>query len=228
MTKTNIKIIKIVCLVYVLSGLVYTAIIGYCTQSTLLKLSDSNHSDSFNKINYSYIDNNTLTICVNGVMARNVFKQDYQLSVPLEKVLKYEHKKDDLSDLENYYLDRKFISEECTKSDRQTIPEKIETPVVNIPEALEKLGLELQRNKVYEVTKHWGTVENKTMYTKGKRIFYTAPVNSTDTVLIEIKTKMFKGKGSKTWFLVLPFAVIADTLSFPAQIAMWINYASAH
>lgn len=228
MLKSNLNKIKIAFLFYVLFGLMFTTIIGYCTHSTLLKLSDSNHSDTFKKINYSYIDNNILTICVNGVMAGNILKQDYQLSIPLDKVARYEHEKDDLSRLENYYLNRKFISEECTDNETQSIPEQIETPVVNIPEALKKLNLQLQPNSVYAVTKHWGSVDNKTMYTKGKRIFYTVPVTSKDPVVVEIKTKMFKGKGSKTWLLVLPFAVIADTLSYPIQIAMWINYASAH
>jgi hypothetical protein len=228
MPKPNLKWLKIAFLFYVLFGLMFTTIIGYCTHTVLSKLSDSPHYDSFDKINYSYTDGNTLNICVSGVMAGNVFKQDYQLSVPIDKVSKYEHKKDDLSKLENFYLKRQYISGECIDSDNQIIPEQIETPVVNIPKALKELNLQLQANTVYEVTKHWGSVGNKTMETKGKRIFYTVPVTDGDPVVVEIKTKQFKGKGSKTWYWVLPFAIIADTLSFPIQIAMWINYASAH
>ena len=219
---------KIAFIIYVLFGLLFTTIIGYCTHTTLSKVSDSDHYDSFGKIHYSFIDNGILNICVGGVMAGNVFKQRYQLSVPLDKVIKYKHKKDDLSKLENYYLDRQFISDECSNSEKQQPPEQIETPVVNIPKALKELDLNLKPNNVYEVTKHWGSVGNKTMDTKGKRIFYIAPINNSTKEVIEIKTKVYRGTGSKTWLLVFPFAVIADTLSFPVQIAMWINYASAH
>ncbi|MBL1142196.1 MAG: hypothetical protein HND53_09225 [Proteobacteria bacterium] len=228
MSKAKLKWLKITFLFYCLFGLMFTTITGYATYITLSKLSDSPHYDSFDKINYSYADDNTLVICVSGVMAGNVLKQDYQLSVPLDKLTRYKHKKGDLSKLENYYLDRQFISRQCINSDNKIIPEHIETPVVNIPDALKELNLQLQDNRVYEVTKHWGSVNNKTMETKGKRIFYTVPVTENGPDVVEIKTKQFHGKGSKTWFLVLPLAVIVDTLSFPIQIAMWINYASAH
>jgi hypothetical protein len=220
--------LKIVFLFYVLCGFVYSIVIGYCTHSTLINLGDSTHFDSFDSIKYSYVDNNVLNVCVKGIMAGKVLKQDYQLSIPLDKVSKYEHAKDDLSKLENYYLKREHILDECIDNDNKIVPEQIDTPVVNIPKALKEMKLNLQPRTVYEVTKYWGSVNNRTMETKGVRIFYTVPLTDSEPAVVEINTKTYKGRGSKSWLLVLPFAVIADTLSFPLQIAMWINYASAH